>query len=284
MKRISRPLLAALLLLAPCAAFSLDVPALRGRVNDYAGILSPDAASRIEQKLAGIERTDSTQIAVLTVPSLEGEVLEEYSIRVAEAWKIGMKNLDNGVILLIARDDRKLRIEVGRGLEGKLTDLLSGRIIRNEITPRFRSGDYDGGIEAGIDAIIAVVRGEYSADQAESTPGEGEKGSSAFTGIIVLFFLVVMLGGIAKLLGGAAGAVGLPIVGALAYSGLGIGFLAALAGIGFVLGIIISFMFGRGGHGGGFFMGGLGGGGGSFSGGFSGGGGSFGGGGASGSW
>lgn len=281
-----RSLLAALLLIIPCMANALDVPALRGRVNDNAGVLSPEAVARIEEKLAGIERTDSTQIVVLTITSLEGEVLEEYSIRVAEAWKIGMKNLDNGVILLIAKEDRKLRIEVGRGLEGRLTDLLSGRIIRNEITPRFRSGDYDGGVEAGIDAIVAVVRGEYTAADREGASGtEQEGGSSAYTALIVLFFVVVMLGGISKILGGAAGAVGLPVVGALGFSGLDLAGLAGLGGLGLVLGIIISLMFGRGGRGGGFFMGGLGGGGGSFSGGgFSGGGGGFGGGGASGGW
>ncbi len=281
-----RALLAALLLIIPCMMHALDVPALRGRVNDNAGVLSPEAVARIEEKLAGIERTDSTQIVVLTITSLEGEVLEEYSIRVAETWKIGMKNLDNGVILLIAKADRKLRIEVGRGLEGRLTDLLSGRIIRNEITPRFKSGDFDGGVEAGIDAIIAVVRGEYNAAEGESDSGKDqEAGSSAYTALIVLFFVVVMLGGISKILGGAAGAVGLPVVGALAFSGLGLAGLAALGGVGLVLGIIVSLMFGSGGRGGGFFLGGMGGGGGSFSGGgFSGGGGGFGGGGASGGW
>ncbi len=278
-----KSLFAALLLIIPCMAHALDVPALRGRVNDNAGVLTPEAAARIEEKLAGIERTDSTQIVVLTINSLEGEVLEEYSIRVAEAWKIGKKNLDNGVILLIAKEDRKIRIEVGRGLEGKLTDLLSGRIIRNEITPRFRSGDYDGGVEAGIDAIIAVVRGEYAAGDAPDTEKGG--GSSLYTALIVLFFVVVMLGGISKILGGVAGAVGLPIVSSLVFSGLGLAGLAALGGVGLVLGIIVSLMFGRGGRGGGFFLGGMGGGGGSFSGGgFSGGGGGFGGGGASGGW
>ena len=158
-------LVAFLFIIFPFSAGALDVPQLKGRVNDYASILSPETAQKLDAALSAIESSDSTQIVVLTIPSLEGEVLEEFSIKVAEAWKIGQNNLDNGAILLVSKNDRKLRIEVGRGLEGKLTDLISGRIISSEIIPRFREGDFNGGIEAGINAIVSVVRGEYKASE-----------------------------------------------------------------------------------------------------------------------
>lgn len=123
--------LACALLLAPCAAAALQVPPLKGRINDYAGILSPEAERRIEAASKQLEESDSTQVVVLTVPALDGDSIEDFSIRVAERWKIGRKGFDNGVILVVARDDRKVRIEVGYGLEGRLTDLMSGRIIRD---------------------------------------------------------------------------------------------------------------------------------------------------------
>jgi len=112
-------------------AFGLDVPALKGRVNDYGNILSSSTEGQLEAVLGELERTDSTQIVVLTIPSLEGGSLEDFSIRVADQWKIGQENKDNGAILLISKNERKLRIEVGYGLEGSLTDLISGRIIRD---------------------------------------------------------------------------------------------------------------------------------------------------------
>ena len=124
-----------LLLLFPVAGYPLDVPPLSSRVNDSAGMLSAGARQRLEAELAAFERDESTQIVLLTIPSLEGEPVEQFGIKVAEAWRIGRKGIDNGVILLLARQERKVRIEVGRGLEGRLTDLVSGRIIRNEISP-----------------------------------------------------------------------------------------------------------------------------------------------------
>ena len=123
-----------------------EVPPLQGRVNDYAAMLSPGAVQQLERDLAAFEQSDSTQIVVLTIPSLEGEVLEEYSIKVVEKWQIGQKGKDNGALLLVVKNDRKVRIESGRGLEGTLTDLVSGRIIRNEIRPAFKDGDFDGGV------------------------------------------------------------------------------------------------------------------------------------------
>ncbi len=275
-------------------SFALDVPALRGHVNDYAGLLSPQTVQDLETALTAFERSDSTQIVILTIPTLEGESLDEFSIKVAEAWRIGQKKIDNGVILLVAKQEHKVRIEVGRGLEGKLTDLVSGRIIRNEIAPRFRAGDFDGGVSAGVTAIMAVVKGEYKAQ-----PGDyGRSGRNAhprhsiFTFVIFLMVACIFLGSMSRILGGLAGAVGLPIIGFLLFPGLAFLILIGLGVGGFLLGLFITFLFGGGGRGGGFFgggpfmwggggFGGFGGGGG---GGFSGGGGDFGGGGASGDW
>lgn len=279
MKRtVSRLLLLAVLAALPLAA--LDVPALKGRVNDYANMLKPVTAAAIESRLAALEQSDSTQIVVLTIPSLEGEVLEEYSMKVAENWKIGQKKLDNGAILLVARDDRKMRIEVGYGLEGKLTDLRSGRILDDIIRPAFRDGDYDKGISDGVDAMIQVVKGEYSAVDA---PARERKAADDFSGYAVpglfAFFFIGIIGKIKRLLGGVAGAVIAPIIGLV---GMGFKlFVLALIPLGFLAGLIIPslmtlFMLGGGGS--------RGGGGGGFGGGFSGGGGGFGGGGASGSW
>ena len=141
-------------------ALALDVPPLRGRINDYAGLIPADRARALEERLARFEAETGHQIAVLTIPSLKGDSLEDFSIRVAEAWKIGKKGFDNGAILLIARDDRKLRIEVGYGLEGVMPDAIARRIIREVITPRFRSGDFAGGIEAGVDTMLKITKGE----------------------------------------------------------------------------------------------------------------------------
>jgi uncharacterized protein len=277
-----------LLILLPQLAFSLEVPQLRGHVNDYANMLSPAAAERLEQALAAFENSDSTQIVVLTVNSLESENLEGYSIKVADAWRIGQAKLDNGAILLIAKQEHKIRIEVGRGLEGVLTDLTSGRIIRGDISPYFKRGDYDAGIAAGVSSIMQVVRGEYQAQPRDLKQGK-KSAEPVFTLLVFLLVAVVFLGSFSKYLGGAAGAAGLALIGFLTFPGLGILVLALLGAAGFVLGLVVAFLFGGGGggrgFGGPFIGGGFGGGssGGGF-GGFSGGGGSFGGGGASGDW
>ncbi len=252
-----------LFLLFPAMTFALDVPELRSHVNDYAGLFSPAAAQELEQRLSNFERSDSTQIVVLTIPTLAGENLEEYSIKVAETWRIGQKKLDNGAILLIAKQEHKVRIEVGRGLEGKLTDLVAGRIIRGDISPRFKAGDFDGGVSAGVSAIMAVVRGEYQARLRDLQ--QGEKGAPPiFTLLIFLFVACVFLGALSKVLGGLAGAVGLPIIASLTFPGLAFFILAGLGIAGFMMGLFFAFLFGGGG--------------------FSGGGGDFGGGGASGDW
>jgi uncharacterized protein len=278
---------------------ALEVPPLRGHVNDYASLLSPGAAQQLEGELAAFEQSDSTQIVVLTVPSLQGEVPEQYSIRVVEAWKIGQKGKDNGALLLVAKNEHKVRIEVGRGLEGTLTDLVTGRIIRNEISPAFKKGDFDAGISAGVHAMMQTVRGEYQSQPRDIR--QGRRGANPiFTFLVFVAVASVFLGGISRLLGAIAGAIGLPLAAFFSFSGLSAIALGGLAFAGFLLGLFLAFLFsagGRGGFGGGgpfmggfgggFFGGGFGGGGGGSGGsggGFSGGGGDFGGGGASGDW
>ena len=155
-----------LLLLTPQLTLAQKaVPELWGqRVHDDAHILKQETIEALEQRLKLYQDSTSNQIAILTVTSLDGEVLEEYSLRVAEAWKLGQKDKDNGVLLLIAVDDHEMRIEVGHGLEGVLTDAHSSRIIRNEMTPHFRKSEFDEGINAAVDAMIKAIAGEYAAD------------------------------------------------------------------------------------------------------------------------
>jgi uncharacterized protein len=146
------------------------VPELWGqRVHDEAHILLQGTIDQLEKNLKAYEDSTSNQIAILIVQSLDGDVLESYSIRVVEKWKLGQKGKDNGVLLLIAVDDHKMRIEVGQGLEGVLTDAQSSRIIRNEIAPEFRRGNYDAGVSNGITSIIKAIGGEYKADDASTS-------------------------------------------------------------------------------------------------------------------
>ncbi|HPS29555.1 MAG TPA: TPM domain-containing protein [bacterium] len=175
--------------------FALDVPALKGRVTDNAGLLSSDAAVRIEQKLAALETSDSTQIAVLTVPTLDGDSIEDFSMRVVEQWKLGQKETDNGALLIIAKDDRKLRIEVGYGLEGKLTDATAGRIIRQVIVPYFKRNDFEDGVEAGVDAMIAAAKGEFKASENKSPVSEKHMSIIMIIFFIIIFFLRAVVGG-----------------------------------------------------------------------------------------
>lgn len=141
-------------------ALALEVPPLRGRVNDYAGVMSPDQARSLDSQLAQYEQETGHQAAVLAIPTLGGEDIEGFSIRVAENWKIGKKGFDNGVILVVAINDRRLRLEVGYGLEGVLPDAIAKQIISDYIVPRFRAQDYAGGIIAGIDAVLKVIKNE----------------------------------------------------------------------------------------------------------------------------
>ncbi|HKK01565.1 MAG TPA: TPM domain-containing protein [Desulfuromonadales bacterium] len=161
MRRLTFGLLAALLLAFPASALALAVPQASGYVVDDAHLLSADTVLKLEHFLRDFDKSDSTQIVVLTIPSLKGEALEDYSLKVAETWGIGQKGKDNGALLLIAQKEHKVRIEVGYGLEGRLTDLIAGRIVDNIIVPRFREGDFDDGVVDGVVAMTKVVRGEY---------------------------------------------------------------------------------------------------------------------------
>ena len=168
-------------------AQTLEVPFLAGRVNDNAGLLAASARETLEALLKAHEDSTSNQVVVLTIPSLQGETLEDYSIKVAETWKLGQKDKDNGVLLLIAQDDRKVRIEVGDGLEGSLPDITCGHIIRREIVPRFRDSDYEGGVRAGVEAILGAIAGSYQVE-AES----GDEPDLKFRILFFSIFLVVV--------------------------------------------------------------------------------------------
>ncbi len=188
--RLSRSLLAALLFaaLGGVASASLPIPPPPDhRINDYAGALSADERARLEDKLRTRERKSSNQIVVAIFRSLQGESLEDYSIRLAQAWRVGQKGLDNGVIFLVFVEDRKMRLEVGYGLESKLTDALSSQILRQVVAPRFREGKIADGIAAGLDAIEEVIAGTYKA--APQGPSGRGKGLSTFQ-ILLLFILV----------------------------------------------------------------------------------------------
>jgi uncharacterized protein len=192
-----RPLRILLLLplIVPLAAFAGDVPFLAGRVNDTAGLLHASTVSELEALLRAHEDSTSNQIVVLTVPSLDGEAIEEFSMRVVETWKLGRSDRDNGILLLVARDERNVRIEVGNGLEGDLPDITCGKIIRHEIVPRFRDGDFDGGIRAGVRSIIAAIGGSYTADGTGSDEdGDGSGTLELIPRLIALTIFFVVIG------------------------------------------------------------------------------------------
>lgn len=276
--------LCALLTWFPGQAAALEVPPLQGRVNDLAQILEPATQQLLEENLARLEQEDSTQIVVLTMPSLDGDNLESFSLRVFEHWRLGQKDKDNGALLLIAVQDRKIRIEVGYGLEDRLTDLLSGRIIRNEIAPAFRQGDYNQGVINGVGAMIQAVQGAYSgASTAKSSSNSraANNDDPAFMGMMVSVLLIGSIFShrqkLASALGGLCGmGMGLVFPSPIPFWFLGImGCIATL-----VFARLASSRSGRSSGRGGGYSGGFGGG----SGGFGGGGGSGGGGGASGGW
>jgi len=289
------------LLCLSAAAYGLDVPRLQGYVNDYAEMISPSTKSKIEEELKAFEGSDSTQIVIVTIPSLDGESIEEFGIKAAETWKIGQQGKDNGVLFIVSKQERKIRIEVGRGLEGKLTDLMAGRIIDQVIKPRFKEGDFDGGFIAGISALVSATRGEFMAE--ERPLQRRQKGFPPFLTFLLFFgIFTLILGSISRILGGISGAFGLPAIVYLGVVPIGLLTIILLALIGFGAGLFLPGLFSsgisrkvsrdrHGDHGGGFFYGpgmdghSIGGGfGGGSDGGFSGGGGSFGGGGASGDW
>jgi uncharacterized protein len=280
----------ALLLAALSVCAEVAVPPLTGRVTDLTGTLSGGAVARIETKLADFEAKKGSQIAVLIVPSTAPEDIEQYGIKVEDAWKLGRKGVDDGAYLIVAKNDRRVRIEVGYGLEGVLSDAVSNRIIDETITPHFKTGDFDGGVEAGVDQMISVVNGEPLPPPDRKWEHRGGLGNWLPILLVVVFVAGSVLRAIFGRLLGSVATGGL--VGGIAW------LLSHLLPIGLGAGIV-AFLFallagsssggwsaGRGwggGFGGGFGGGGFGGGGGG-GGGFSGGGGGGGGGGASGSW
>jgi uncharacterized protein len=272
-----------LLALIPFCSFvaSADVaiPALTARVTDQTGTLTSEQRSALEQTLRAFEEKKGSQISVLIIPTTQPETIEQYSIRVVEQWKLGRKRVDDGVLLIIAKVDRTLRIEVGYGLEGVLTDATSNRIINEVIVPRFRQGDFYGGIAAGIDSIMNVINGEPLPPPDKNAGGTAGK----FGGYLpILFVLTMVVGGVLRsLLGRLPGSVvsGGAVAG-IAWLLSGTLFVAIVAGA-----IALAFTLfgsGLGAYVGGRAIGGLGGGSGRTT--FRGGGGGFGGGGASGRW
>jgi len=261
------------------------VPPLTQRVTDLTGTLDGQQVQSLESRLAGFEASKGAQLAVLIVPTTQPETIEQYGIRVVDAWKLGRKNVDDGALLLIAKDDRKLRIEVGYGLEGALNDATANRIIDEIIVPRFKRGDFYAGIESGLAAMMQVVSGEPLPAPQKRVSASGSYNIETL--LFIAFGLVVVVGGLlrsmlgrfpaAVLMGGALAVLAWLIVAQLVIAL----FVGVMAFVFVLLGGIGRGFGGYGGFGGGGFGGGGFGGGG---GGFSGGGGGFGGGGASGSW
>ena len=266
-------MLAAVFLFATGFAPAADVavPVLKARVTDLTATLSAEQTAALENKLAAFETKKGSQLAVLLVPTTQPETIEQYSIRVVEQWKLGRKGVDDGILLLIAKNDRKLRIEVGRGLEGALPDAIAKRIIDEYITPPFKQGDFNGGVNAGVDRIIKVVDGE----PLPAPSGRGKSRSMAVDDALTwAALLVIFVGGVLRAIFGS-------FFGALVAAGIAgvIVFFFGAGGIMVLIVMVIVFIF--------TLLGVLGGGGSGSSssgGGYSGGGGSFGGGGASGSW
>lgn len=241
-----------ILCLSTFSLFALEVPKLSGRVNDYASILSSSEEAELDQILKMTEDKSSSQVVILTIASLEDEVLEDFTIRVVEDWKIGQKDLDNGVLLLIAMREKKLRIEVGYGLEGVLTDAKCSYIIRNLIVTEFKSARFFNGVKAGTNAITGIINKEYDITPEDLARARkkrtSDKSGKHFPFGFVIFIIIILLN----------------FLGRSGKGGRGSGSQRGS-----------SIFWGGGGFGGG---------GSSFGGGFSGGGGSFGGGGSSGGW
>jgi len=182
-------LFSVLFFIAAVNIFSLNVPKLKGPVNDLAGILSDDKKTEIENFLFEIEKKSDVQIAVLTIPSLEGENCEEYSLRVAETWQLGSKEKDSGVLLLVAVNDKKMRIEVGYGLEASITDAAAGRIIRNVIAPEFKTGNFGSGIFLGVKAIAGCALQDENMLSKINSSDDDSDGLAIIIGLTALFII-----------------------------------------------------------------------------------------------
>lgn len=282
-RRGHRLAVALLLMLFAATAWALvAVPDYSRRVIDLTATLSADQLATLENRLASFEASKGSQIAVLIVPTTEPEDIAQFGIRVAEAWKTGRANVDDGVILIVAKNDRKLRVEVGYGLEGAIPDAIAKRVVSETIAPHFKSGDFFGGIDAGVTQLMALIEGEpLPAPQVPKSKRNG--GMDAFLplligGVVVGFVLAAFLG---RTLGGIVAASGTGLVGWLL---MGAGLTALVVAVLVFFGVLSRGFGGWSSGGGGFGGGGFGGGwssGGGFGGG---GGGGFGGGGASGSW
>jgi uncharacterized protein len=266
-----------LLVFSAVAGAELAVPALRAHVTDQTGTLDPVKSAALEERLKQFEAAKGSQIAVLVVASTQPEAIEQYSMRVAEAWKLGRKGVDDGILLLVAKEDRAVRIEVGYGLEGAVSDANTKRIIEEEIVPRFRQGDFAGGIDAAVTRLIGLVNGE-------PLPEPTHSGDSSLGGLFDEYLPMVLLfafvgGGILRAIFGRF--LGATLAGGLGF--MGAWWLLGAFGMALVFGFfvfIVTLVAGSsgiisGGGGGGWSSGG---------GGYSGGGGGFGGGGASGRW
>jgi uncharacterized protein len=284
--------LIALLLSASLSVAEVAVPPLQSRVTDLAGTLSAGEVVQLEQKLAAFEAKKGSQIAVLIVLTTQSETIEQYSIRVVDAWKLGRKRIDDGVLLIIAKQDRAVRIEVGYGLEGVLPDAIAKRIVDEIIVPKFKQGDFAGGINAGVERMMAVIAGEpLPPPQIRPGTGGSARAGAVLDNIIPIFIGFIVLGKILQSLFGR-------FIGASVMS-VAVGFLGWVVFSSIIFAIIIAVfsfflsLFGNAGGGitrggpGSWPSGGFGGGRGfgfGGGGGFSGGGGGFGGGGASGRW
>ena len=265
-----------------------EVPGYKGYVNDYASMLSAEVRAKLERDLQAFDLSDSTQVAILTIDSLDGDPIEDFSMRVVDQWQVGQKGKDNGVLFLAVKNDRKMRIEVGRGLEHVLTDLAAGRIIDGVVAPRFKAGRFDEGFAAGILAIMQTTRGEYTPEPGKRRGQGGGEPPLLFKYLFFGLAFIAFLGSASRPLGVIAGGALLPLMVFLGLPGpIGWPLLLLLILIGGVGGLVLPLLLsGMLSHrGGGYYTGGGFGGGSSGGGGFGGfGGGSFGGGGASGSW
>jgi uncharacterized protein len=269
--------LAAILLvlcLSASAADEVAIPSLQQRVTDLTQTLSANEQAALESKLAQFEQQKGSQIAILLVPTTQPEAIEQYSIRVVEAWKLGRKGIDDGILILVAKEDRKMRIEVGYGLEGIVPDSIANQVILDAMKPRFKQGDFYGGLDAATDQLIARINGEPLPEPPQRQAGQGDWGDL----LPMLLFGGLLVGGVMRAIFGnfLGGAVNGGLVGAAVWL-LGGGMLIAIviAFIAFLLTMSGGLGMLNGYSGGGGFGG---------RGGFSGGGGGFGGGGASGDW
>lgn len=284
-RRCAALVLAWALLVPGLALAQVAVPALVGHITDQTGTLTPEQKSTLEKTLSAFEARKGTQLAILMVPTTAPEAIEQYALRVADQWKLGRKKVDDGVIVVVAKEDRTVRIEVGYGLEGALSDIVSKRIISETIVPRFKQGDFYAGLQSGSDQIMGVIDGE-PLPAVQGNTRIADQGLQQF--VPLLFIVALALGSVLrKGFGKVAGSLitGIVVTG-LAWFVIGTLLYAVLAGVASMVVTLMgagTVLRGVGGlYGGG--RGGSGGSGGFGGGGFRGGGGGFGGGGASGRW